>query len=140
MISILVPIGIKAIDEAKTLTVANNLSQISIAVISKFYLNHKAVTNINNLSSYFGDQAKILDKYALNTIEKSTNTTVNIWYTGGYASASATEKYLVSIVSTGNNVPQINVEKILVRNRSLNLPLTRLKIVYYIIKYVNIRI
>lgn len=109
LISILVPIGVKAINEAKTLTVANNLSQISIAVMNKFYFNHEVATKINDLSSYFGDQSNTLNKYALNASEQSTNTTVNIWYTGGDVSASATEKYLASIVPSDNNVPMIKV-------------------------------
>ncbi len=107
LISILVPIGVRAINEAKTLTVANNLSQISVAVMSEFYLNHNIVTKINDLSAYFGDQSGLLDKYALNVTQQSTLIIVNIWYTGGDVVASVAKKYMASIVSTGDNVPMV---------------------------------
>lgn len=107
LISILVPIGVRAINEAKALTVANNLSQISVAVMDVFYFNHNIVTKINDLSAYFGDQSGFLDKYALNVTQQSTLITVNIWYTGGDVVASVVKKYMASIVSTGDNVPMI---------------------------------
>ncbi len=107
LISILVPIGVRAINEAKTLTVANNLSQISVAVMSEFYLNHNIVKKINDLSAYFGDQSGLLDKYALNVTQQSTLIIVNIWYTGGDVVASVAKKYMASIVSTGDNVPMV---------------------------------
>ncbi len=107
LISILVPIGVRAINEAKTITVANNLSQISVAVMSEFYLNHNIVTKINDLSAYFGDQSGLLDKYALNVTQQSTLIIVNIWYTGGDVVASVAKKYMASIVSTGDNVPMV---------------------------------
>jgi len=107
LISILVPIGVRAINEAKTLTVANNLSQISVAVMSEFYLNHNIVKKINDLSAYFVDQSGLLDKYALNVTQQSTLIIVNIWYTGGDVVASVAKKYMASIVSTGDNVPMV---------------------------------
>ncbi|MGC9219218.1 MAG: type II secretion system protein [Athalassotoga sp.] len=71
LISAMVPIGIMAIDEAKALTVANNLSQISIAIMQDFYLNHEIVSNIDDLNSYFGDQSKLLNKYAISITNSS---------------------------------------------------------------------
>lgn len=112
LISILVPVGTRAISEAKTLTVANNLSQISVAIMEKFYFDHQIVTKTSDLSSYFGDQSGLLNDYELSTTHGSTYLTVNIWYTGGDVTASAARKYLVSIVSTGNNVPMLRVRLI----------------------------
>ena len=109
LISALVPIGIRAINEAKTLTVANNLYQISTAIMQHFYLNHEIVSNISDLNSYFGDQSKLLNKYALSRTNSSTLTTINIWYTGGDITASNVQKYSPSIVATQNNVPMIRV-------------------------------
>ncbi|MGC9140630.1 MAG: hypothetical protein C0176_08170 [Mesoaciditoga sp.] len=71
LISAMVPIGIMAIDETKALTVANNLSQISIAIMQDFYLNHEIISNIDDLNSYFGDQSKLLNKYAISITNSS---------------------------------------------------------------------
>ncbi len=109
LISAMVPIVIRAIDEAKALTVANNLSQISTAVMQDFYLNHEIVSNIGDLSPYFGDQSKLLNKYALSITNSSTLITINIWYAGGDITASNVQKYSPSIVATQNNVPMIRV-------------------------------
>ncbi len=109
LISALVPVGIRAINEAKTLTVANNLSQIGVAVMSDFYLDHNIVSKVSDVSSFFGDQAELLKNYALSVTPTTTSVIVNIWYTAGDVKASAAQKYLVSVVSTGNDIPMIKV-------------------------------
>ncbi|WP_161848790.1 prepilin-type N-terminal cleavage/methylation domain-containing protein [Athalassotoga saccharophila] len=114
IISAFVPIGVMIINQARSLTVATNLSEITVAVMQSFYLDRKIPSGIDELSPYFGDQSKILKDYDLSVSKSGTLTIVNVWYKNPDITASSVSKYSPSIIATGNNLPMERV--ILLKN------------------------
>ncbi|HEU24097.1 MAG TPA: prepilin-type N-terminal cleavage/methylation domain-containing protein [Mesoaciditoga lauensis] len=109
IIGALVPVGVMIINQARSLVVATNLSEISIAVMQSFYLDHRIPSNIEEIAKYFGDQSKILKNYALSVSQSATLTIVNIWYKNNDITASNVARYSASVIATGDNLPMERV-------------------------------
>ncbi len=112
LIAAIVPVGVKAIKQAKATTVAMNLLDLSLTAMEKFYLNHNTSITLNSLKSYFAVEKNIND-YEIKTTFGATTEHVYIWYKKTDVNASEVKRILSSVVATGNNKPMVvlTVEK-----------------------------
>jgi type IV pilus assembly protein PilA len=111
LISALVPVGLNVVKHAYATTVALNLSEISKAVMSDFYLNHNTSISIDSVKSYFsGGMYKSLKKFKIKTVVSTNMEHVYIWYDGNDITASEVKKILPSVTATRGNKPMLSVE------------------------------
>ncbi len=109
IISALVPLGVNVIRHARALTVAFNLSEISKAAMSNFYLDHNTSISIDSIKSYFSQREELKD-YQIKSSLASTLEHVYIWYTGNDVTASQVEKVFPDVEATRGNKPMISIE------------------------------
>ncbi len=103
ILSAIVPVGVNAIRRAKATAVALNLSQISQAVMSEFYLEHNNSLSIQSIKTYFPKKMwKVLKRYELKTVN-STVTRVYIWYVPDDVAASEVESVFPAVEASGTH-------------------------------------
>ncbi len=103
IISALVPIGVNAIRRAKATTIALDLSQISKAVMSDFYLNQNIAPTLQNLKGYFPkSEEQILKQFKLKVVN-STVTNVYVWYAPSDVTASEVERVYPDVIASGTH-------------------------------------
>lgn len=109
LISTMVPVGVKALKQAHSTTVALNLSKLSVAAMEEFYLNHNASISIKDLKPYFNvNQRKILNNYGIEV--KNTPGCIYIWYKNKDVDASMVNEVFSAVVATDGNKPMVVLE------------------------------
>lgn len=103
IISALVPVGVNAIRRAKATSVALDLSQISKAIMSDFYLNHDVTPTLQKLKGYFPNSEEwILKQFELKVMN-STVTNACVWYVPNDVTASEVQKVYPAAVASGTH-------------------------------------
>lgn len=107
LISTMVPVGVRAVKQAHSTTVALNLSKLSEAAMEEFYLEHNASVTIEDLKPYFNvNQRKILKNYEV----KNSSDCIYIWYKGGDVNASMVSQVFSAVVATDGSKPMVTLK------------------------------
>ncbi|WP_456400945.1 type II secretion system protein [Mesoaciditoga sp.] len=100
LISAMVPIGTKAIREARATAIALDLSELSKAVMDDFYVEQNFNITMQDLKGYFQPD-KDLSKFKIKTSLTNDIDQIYIWYTGNDVTASQVEKVFPDVEASG---------------------------------------